>query len=225
MLITTQVAVETPESIDLYAEPAGIMARSLAFIIDFLIRGAIVAGCGIVFSLLGDGGSGVLLIVWFLVTWFYMVLFEVYRNGQTPGKKSLGLAVVNDDLTAVGWSTSITRNFLRFADALPLLYGAGIVTMILSPHFQRLGDLAAGTLVIYRRKESDKYSIPDCRPQPPPMSLERDDQLAFIGFAQRHQQLSEDRQKELANILTPLLPVEGEHRVNYVRGIGRWLLG
>lgn len=224
-IVSTQVLVETPESIDLQADPAGIVVRGLAFSVDFSIRATVLILLSIVLGLAGKAGLGIVLIAWFLLDWFYPVFFEVCRNGQTPGKKMMGLTVVNDDLTPIGWGTSIIRNLLRWADFFPLLYTAGLATMACSKHFQRLGDIAAGTLVIYRQSESQATQLTADKAQAPPVSLEREDQVAIIAFAQRHAQLSGDRQQELAAILEPLLPVEGAHRVGYLRGVGHWLLG
>ncbi|MCW8196267.1 RDD family protein [Proteobacteria bacterium 005FR1] len=223
--ISTGVLVETPESIDLEAEPAGIVVRGLAFTIDFLIRAIVLFVLGLALAFSGEAGMGVMLISWFLLEWFYPVFFEVFRAGQTPGKKKMGLRVVNDDLTPVGWGTSMIRNLLRWADFFPVLYTAGLATMAWNRYSQRLGDLAAGTLVIYSRKESMRSAGSDIRANPPPFQLEREDQVAFVGFAQRSQQLSEQRQQELADILGPLLPVHASQRVDYVRAVGQWLLG
>lgn len=225
MKISTQVSVETPESIDLYAEPAGIVIRSLAWLLDQLVIGAAQTVCFILFALAGVAGWGFILIFGFITSWFYSVLFEVLNEGQTPGKKWMGIAVVNDDLTSISWGTSIVRNFLRFADSMPFAYFAGIICMANTKHFQRLGDLAAGTLVIYRQNENTLGGLPDARPQVANFPMDREDQLAVIGFAQRHNQLSAERQQELANIMGPLLPVDEQHRVEYLRGLGRGLVG
>lgn len=237
--IDTQVLVETPEGVDLQALPAGIVVRGLAFAIDFGIR--IVAGIALslVLMLIGDTGQGIMLALWFVITWLYNVLFEVLYHGQTPGKKALNIAVVHDNLTPVVWSTSMIRNLIRVADSLPFLwpmpiplYLVGLLSMIFSKNYRRIGDMAAGTLVIYR--ESSKNNKPAQaeaadnnkeKPHAPPILLEREDQIAIIGFTQRQNQLSEDRQKELADIVGPILPTDKEHRVSYLRGIGHWLLG
>jgi len=166
-----------------------------------------------------------MLLLSFLLEWFYPVLFEVYRNGQTPGKKWLGLAVVNDDLTPVSWSTSLVRNLLRAVDFLPFAYVGGLSSMVLSRHFQRLGDLAAGTLVIHRPKQRALATLTDSRPQPPPFALAADDQIAIIDFAQRHRELSAARQRELANLLDQFTQRSDDGAVERLRGIGAWLLG
>lgn len=226
MIIQTQLAVETPESIDLQATPAGVGPRAMAYAIDFAIRTIAQLILLIVLGLAGLGGIGLFLVCMFLLEWFYPVFFEVLKNGQTPGKKQMQIAVVNDDLTPISWGTSIVRNLLRFADLLPAFFFFGTLSMILTKHYQRLGDMVAGTMVVYRRKDNKaKRALPRYQAHPPPFPLDREDQIAVIGFTHRHDQISEDRQQELADILGPVLPTDGAHRVDYLRGIGGWLLG
>lgn len=227
MTIQTQVLVETPENVDLQAVPAGLVARGLAFTLDFIIRCVAFIVLFIPLVFMGEAGMGIALIIMFLLDWFYPVLFEVLRHGQTPGKKHMGLVVVNDDLTPISWGTSIIRNLLRAVDAQPLVfYCFGGIAMVLTKNFQRLGDLAAGTLVVYNTPEIKlQRDLPKTEAHPPPIALDREDQIAVIGFTQRFNQLSQDRQQELADILAPMLPVEGKYRVSYLHGIGRWLLG
>ena len=117
--IDTVYDVETPEAIDLTANLAGPLARTLAYSIDLCIRTGVSTVAIIILAFMNEAGWGVFLIVSFLLEWFYPVLFEVLRQGQTPGKKWLGLAVVNDDLTPITWSSSIIRNLLRAVDILP----------------------------------------------------------------------------------------------------------
>lgn len=85
----------------------------------------------------------------FLLEWFYPIIFEVYRQGQTPGKKVMAIKVLQDNGIPVGWPTSLIRNLLRAVDFLPMMYGFGVVSMLIARNFRRLGDLAAGTLVVY----------------------------------------------------------------------------
>jgi uncharacterized RDD family membrane protein YckC len=149
-LLDTRYRVEIPGGINLEAQVVGPIPRSLAFAIDLAIRGIIVfvlSIAAIPFGAFGLGG-GFFLIFLFAIEWLYPVLFEVFWRGQTPGKKALGISVINDDLTPVTLGTSLVRNLLRTIDFLPLFYLAGLVTMLCNRRFQRLGDLAAGTLVI-----------------------------------------------------------------------------
>lgn len=223
--IDTICLVETPEGIDLQAELAGPVPRILAYAIDISIRVAVLTVVSIVLVFAGETGVGIILLLSFLLEWFYPVFFEVYNNGQTIGKKKMGLIVVNDDLTAIGWSSSLIRNLLRAADFLPFSYLGGLLCMVISNKFQRLGDLAASSLVIYKKKQKDNVALPECQSHPPPLPLELEDQIAIIGFSERYKELSHDRQEELADILKEVTLKESDSNINYLRGIGNWLLG
>src|SRR5512143_1036292 len=142
---------ETPEGIELGLRVAGPLPRALAWVIDALIRYGGLFIVSIALSILGEFGFGLFLILLFLVEWFYPVLFEVSR-GATPGKKMMGLAVVHDNGTPIGWPASMIRNLLRVIDFFPLMYGTGLLSMLINRQFKRLGDLAAGTLVVYREQ-------------------------------------------------------------------------
>ena len=225
-LLDTNYQVETPEAIDLTAQVAGPVPRILAYLIDFLIRSVVQGAVLIVLAFAGVAGFGIFLIVVFVLEWFYPVLFEVFKNGQTPGKKYLQIAVVNDDLTPVTWSTSIIRNLLRAADFLPASYVLGLSVMCSTKNFQRLGDLAAGSIVIHKRSlDLGSSALPDAPAVPPPIALSREDQVAVTGFVQRHSQLSLGRQMELAEILSDITEKDGEAAVKEVQGMGNWLLG
>lgn len=223
--IDTVYDVETPEAIDLTANLAGPLARTLAYSIDLCIRTGVSTVAIIILAFMNEAGWGVFLIVSFLLEWFYPVLFEVLRQGQTPGKKWLGLAVVNDDLTPITWSSSIIRNLLRAVDILPFAYTLGLIAMTCTKHFQRLGDLAAGTVVVYRKQNNLELQLPEAEAIAPPMGLNLDDHLAIASFTRRHGQISKARQEELANILEPVTGKHGEQAVTRLHGVGIWLLG
>lgn len=224
MLLDTRYQVETPEGIDLHAQLAGPVPRILAYLIDVVLRGAVLFALSVALYAAGNAGMGLLLVLVFLLEWFYPVLFEVYARGQTPGKKAMQLAVVNDDLTPVDWSASIVRNLLRAADFFPFGYFIGLICMTLSGRFQRLGDLAAGTLVIHQEQQMNTLSLPDIPPRIPPVALSLADQVAVINFTQRHQQLTRSRQQELAAIIQDLMQSNSEQAVEHLQGIGCWLL-
>ncbi len=225
MLLDTRYQVETPEGIDLHAQLAGPAPRILAYLIDITIRGVVLFVLSLMLYFVGNVGIGLLLLLSFLLEWFYPVLFEVYAKGRTPGKKAMQLTVVNDDLTPTNWSTSVIRNLLRAADFFPFAYLGGLICMMFSRHFQRLGDLAAGTLVIHQEQKKANLSLPDIPPRTPPVELPLDGQIAVIGFTQRHQQLTHSRQQELADIVKDLIHSDSEHAVQHLQGIGCWLLG
>lgn len=223
--IDTAYFIETPEGIDLEAQLAGLIPRVLAYSIDLFIRFVILTILSIVLLFMGKMGMGIFLVVSFLLEWFYPVYFEIFRKGQTPGKRRLNLAVVNDDLTPVTWDSSMTRNLLRAADFLPFAYLLGIISISVSKHFQRLGDLAAGTIVIHQPPAQQVDKLPEVEPVISPVDLSLDDQTAIINFTQRHNQLTHARQEELADILKDITRHEGDTGVSYLQGIGNWLLG
>ena len=154
---------ETPEGVDLGLSVAGPVPRALALALDSLIRLGLYLLLLPLLSL-SKLGAGLFLLGIFLVDWLYPVLFEVYR-GATPGKRAMGLAVVHDDGTPVGLAASLIRNLLRIIDFLPLFYGVGLVSCLVDRDFRRLGDLAAGTLVIHAEASKGKSSAPPTAPQ------------------------------------------------------------
>jgi uncharacterized RDD family membrane protein YckC len=174
------LTIETPEGVDLMLTLAGVGSRFVSAIVDYLIQ----AGLLIALALLlfggvaigdGDAGSGVVIAVYslasFLVFVGYDVTFEVLNSGQTPGKRMNGLRVVRTGGQPIGFVTSAVRNVLRLIDWLPLGYAVGMLAILVTKRNQRLGDLAAGTLVVRARKPapspvvavtpSDAQPVPD----------------------------------------------------------------
>ncbi len=213
-MLDTIHAVQTPEGVDLALPVAGPAPRALAYALDVLIQMVGLSSVQTVLFAAGESGFalGLYLIAVFLTNWFYPVLFEVLYRGQTPGKRIVGLRVVHENGTPVGWSASLLRNFLMVADFLPLLYLAGLVSMCVDASFRRLGDLAAGTLVVHvdgsqRRRRAKEIEIAE-RPAPPPFPLTLEEQGAVIAFAERAPLLSSARSAELAGIPSSLTGAE-----------------
>tara|TARA_B100001540_G_scaffold247420_2_gene222830 strand:- start:1150 stop:1839 length:690 start_codon:yes stop_codon:yes gene_type:complete len=217
--------VVTPENIDLQAECAGPVSRCLAYLIDLGVRSALLLLLALAPLFLDGAGFGLLLLGWFLLDWFYPVLFEVLKDGQTPGKRALGLRVVHMDLSPVGWNASLVRNLLRTVDFLPAAHLLALLSMCLTLRFQRLGDLAAGTLVIYRGGVPPAVPLPDVGARPLPVALDRDESVAVISFTRRSLQLSEERKRELVAILEPATPAGVSDPVQYWQGVGLGLMG
>ncbi|MAL90978.1 MAG: hypothetical protein CMK94_05460 [Pseudomonas sp.] len=224
-LLDNRLRVETPEGVDLLLRPAGLVPRALAFAVDLAIRGAILLALFISLGLLGKFGMGLGALLLFLVQWWYMVLFEVLNQGRTPGKHWLGLRVVHDDGTPVGWASSLTRNLLRFVDLLPFGYFLGALSCLGHPAFKRLGDIAAGTLVVYQEKPAERPALARAEPVAPPVGLSLDEQRALISFAERQASLSPDRRRELAAILAEPLATTAEDAERTIQGIARALMG
>lgn len=225
-MIDTIFRLETPEAIDLSISPAGPVARGLALAIDSAIRFGALALVGLSLSSLGEFGGGIFLVFFFLTEWFYPVLFEVLFQGQTPGKLSLGLRVVNSDGTPIGWSASIIRNLLRVADLLPFFYVAGIVSILSSDKMQRLGDLAAGTLVVNVRRAKLALVLPQqAGATAARIALRADEQRAILSFAERSGELSQARARELAMLLQPLTGAAPEAAANELFKLANGLAG
>jgi uncharacterized RDD family membrane protein YckC len=224
-LLDTRYKVETPEGIDLTLRPASLVPRALAFAIDLAIRGLVLLLVFLLLELLGKLGKGLAAIVIFMLTWWYMVLFEVLNQGRSPGKQWLGLRVVHDDGTPVGWAASLTRNLLRFVDFLPFAYGLGILSSLSHPAFKRLGDLAAGTLVVYKEIPAARPALPEVEPLRAPFSINLAEQRAILAFAERQSGLSSARCNEVAAILAEPLQVPPEQAQAQLNGIARGLLG
>ncbi|RBP48301.1 RDD family protein [Arenicella xantha] len=226
MKFDTICLVETPEGIDLHAELVGLVPRSLAYGIDLLVRIGILTVFGIAVALTGGKLGGLWLVAYFLLEWGYPVAFEVYRNGQTIGKKAFNIKVVNDDLTPIQFGPSLVRNLLRTADIFPFFYVFGAISICLTSRFQRLGDLAAGTVVIYAEEPAyDSSALDDVTPVTPVMALSEAQQTAFINFSLNRGNLSQARQQEIAEIIRDVIPQRIDDPVDYVRGVGKWLLG
>ncbi len=217
-------AVQTPEGIELHLPLAGIVPRAAAWLIDVLIRSGIYLVLGLLLMLLGNTGMGLFLIATFTVEWFYPVLFEVLRDGQTPGKRAYDIRVIHDDGTPIGWSASLIRNLLRVVDFLPLAYGFGLLSLMLNRDFKRLGDLAAGSLVIHVQSVANAPALPDVPPVRPDWPLSLEEQQAIIAFAQRSRTLTEERARELALLTVPLVD-PARQPVATLQGMANWLMG
>jgi uncharacterized RDD family membrane protein YckC len=168
--IDDRITIATPEGVDLELTLAGVGSRFVSALVDLMLQIVLlvgVTGTGAAVGAFGNGfGSAVVLIASFLVFAAYDVLFEVFAAGRTPGKRLNGLRVVRTDGSPVTFVTSAIRNVLRLVDILPGLYLVGIVTILVTRRNQRLGDVAAGTLVVRERTEH-----PSLRQLQPPQAL------------------------------------------------------
>lgn len=204
MLLDTRHSLETPEGASLPLTPAGFGVRFLAQVIDFLIRTVAYICLSIPIAFL-DSSGGLILIMVFLLEWFYPVFFEVTRHGRTPGKKSMGIHVINDDATPVTFAPSLLRNLLRVVDILPVFYLTGIIASLCNKQFKRLGDLAAGTMVVYDIPPVRDPSFEVKGQMSVPSDFSTEEQRALLAFAERSKFLSSERQSELAVILQPVI--------------------
>ncbi|HET7423196.1 MAG TPA: stage II sporulation protein M [Gemmatimonadales bacterium] len=208
--------VETPEHVVLDLEIAGVGSRALAAILDMIILVgsflgvmtvlAILAGYGLT---VGRLGSAILLLGGFAAWTGYFIFFEGLRQGQTPGKRAVGIRVVMDTGYAVTLSAAAARNLLRTADFLPPPYLTGALLVALHPRAKRLGDMVAGTVVARDRPTE----IAAARPRAPAASAfdtlpdltDAEFQL-LAQYAARHEQLARGPQARLAAAIAARLP-------------------
>ena len=225
-MLDTARRVATPEGVEITLRVAGPVPRALAYTLDLLLRGAVMFALMIAVSALGNFGSAIMLLAAFLLEWLYPVYFEVLSAGATPGKRAMGLIVLNDDGTPVRWPASLTRNLLRAIDFLPFLYFIGFVTMVANRDFKRLGDLAANTLVVYRDEKPAAASIPEASPIAPSIPLTLAEQRTLLDFSERSNRLTAERAAELAEIVAPLTSGHsGPAAVQQLVGIANHLVG
>ncbi len=151
---------------------AGLGSRFIALLVDtslqLLLMLALVAGSAVV-----GGGAGLVAVGGFLLFFGYPVLFETLASGRTPGKMLAGLRVVTDAGGPVAFLTSAVRNVVRVVDAIPGTYAVGTLVLLATERNQRLGDLAAGTVVVRDREAAAR--TPDlagfAATAPPPPAL------------------------------------------------------
>ncbi|HYL26421.1 MAG TPA: RDD family protein [Candidatus Nitrosotalea sp.] len=211
--------VRTPESIAFSYELAGLGSRFLALMVDQAIQiltlvaifgGLILAASRITAANHGSppvadkvamsiAWATIILIV-FIVLFGYFIIFEAAWNGQTPGKKLLGLRVVRDGGYPLDFGASLIRNLIRVGEWILGYYILAAISMVLSPENKRLGDLAAGTIVIrdarlakpldLRRRDEPAYAST--------AYLSGEERAIVKRFLERRDALSRERRRELA---------------------------
>jgi uncharacterized RDD family membrane protein YckC len=217
--------METPEGIFLDLRIAGPVVRGLAWSVDFGVRFAVFMILIQALAWAGNTGWGLISISIFLLEWFYPVLFEVLRGGVTPGKQIFGIKVLMDDGTPIGWQASILRNLLRAVDFLPLFNVTGLITMVMTKNFQRLGDIAAGTLTVYESTRGSVGDLPAAPAVQPGCTLTVDEQTALVHFSERMQGINSQRSEELADLAAPLTGVTGKQGVEAIVQMANWIAG
>jgi uncharacterized RDD family membrane protein YckC len=225
-MLDTAREVPTPEGIELSLRLAGPVSRALAWLIDLFLRLLVFGVLSMALGMLGKLGFGLVLILWFGLEWFYPVAFEVWYGGATPGKRALGLMVLQEDGTPVRLSASLTRNLLRAIDFFPFCYGVGLTVMLLDRDFRRLGDIAAGTVVVYREPATRHAAVPEAPPAAPLVPLTLEEQRTVLDFASRAGSLTQERAEELA-LLAPQLTGTAQGALARMRllSIANYLIG
>ncbi len=235
------LSVETPEQININYQIAGIGSRFFAALLDTLLLGLIVIIGAYVnenfIEELGDffgnwlGAIGGIVI--FAIFWGYFMVFELTTNGQSPGKLALGLRVIKEGGYPINFADSAIRNLMRIVDFLPFCYGAGLLVMLLNQNWQRLGDLAAGTLVVRTtqtklrnmRSNESQNTLPNSIATQEmiyaawikPMLVTEHEWNLILDYFHRHAELTAIRQLELSRTIgKPIAEkMEGKGSINY----------
>ncbi len=165
--------IRTPDNIELSYALAGPGSRAAAYFLDLLIM---VFGCQLLVNLLlgvlasilelAGGNSGLWIaaisgLLMFSLYNGYFILFEWLWNGQTPGKRLLHIRVIKEGGYALRFFDTLLRNLLRVVDFLPFFYGVGLTSLLLTRDSQRVGDLLAGTIVVYQELVETDSLLPE----------------------------------------------------------------
>jgi uncharacterized RDD family membrane protein YckC len=225
--LDTLLRAETPEGIELALKPAGLVARGQAYLLDLMARFGLFFVIAMFAGPTGAFGPVIMMLSMFLIEWFYPVVFELTLGGATPGKRALGLQVVMENGLPVTPAASLLRNLLRAADFLPAMYAVGVVAMLCRTDFRRLGDLAAGTLVVHSAPVKLHGAMPAAAPRPPLRALDQREQAAIVAWAGRATRLTPARFDELAQIAAGIAPVEApnESASQRLLGVAHSVLG
>lgn len=201
-----QLTIDTPEQVAIRFPLAGLGSRFFAILTDSAVQGVAYAVLVLIFVLIATSAPKTaagafthtgekwlvagLILFHFLMYWGYFTLFETFWNGQTPGKKLLKIRVIQQSGRQITFFEAMTRNLLRVVDALPGFYLIGVIAMLSNRQHQRLGDLAAGTLVIHERPSdaplgfgSRSITAAAFEPQPPEPFLHQADEVTLPADA------------------------------------------
>ncbi|HCI91021.1 MAG TPA: RDD family protein [Verrucomicrobiales bacterium] len=229
--IDTLQSIELAEGVEIYLRAAGPYVRVLAYLIDLLIRiGVCVVAYFLImlFSLIvgGNVAQGLSMLIMFVLVFFYYVVFEAGKRGASPGKRVMGLRVVDTSGAPITFGQSFIRNMLRFADGMPIpTYGFGLLSTLMNRRFQRLGDLLANTVVVYDRLPLMHLASlpPALESSSPGVVLTREEQAALLAFRERGGMWSEARRIELADHAQELTGRTGQAGMSRLLGMAQWL--
>jgi uncharacterized RDD family membrane protein YckC len=212
--------VRTPESIAFSYELAGLGSRFLALIVDQAIQIVVLVSIfiGIVLAASRTAGHiakpilseqvaqslaiALIATIAFVVLFGYFILFEALWNGQTPGKRVVGLRVVRDGGYPIDFGASLIRNLIRVGEQLVFYYLISAISALLSPENKRIGDIAAGTVVVRDARLSEPRNLAAQTYEPayaPTVYLDGDERALIKRFLERRDALAANRRRELAS--------------------------
>ncbi len=214
--------IATPEGVEIELEPAGVGSRAAARLLDYILQVLCLFALGLVYGFTAaafgfeDGTAGSVPETVFFVIYVialsaivlgYDIVFETFNAGQTPGKKRNGLRVVTDMGGRIGFKAATIRNLLRIVDEAITLYLGAFVSITRSAKSQRLGDMAAGTMVVREADAGGDYE-PQIRASTAVMineaadwdigAIESDQINAINAFLGRRRVLSAEQRRDLA---------------------------
>ena len=214
--IDNTIEIVTPENIAFRYQVAGPFRRLPAYLIDLAIRGVMfLLGSILVMVMFGMAGLpglgfGLVLVLWFLLDWFYGGAFETFWNGQTPGKRLLQIRVLSIDGQPINGLQAVLRNVLRVVDQQPMVFSlVGLAAATMNDRFQRMGDLACGTMVVVDEPRwfhgvirlNDPGTIRLASRIPPSYQAPRTMVQALATYVQRRMNFAPMRRLEIARPL------------------------
>jgi uncharacterized RDD family membrane protein YckC len=218
-MASADYTVLTPERVSLEYGIAGIGSRGGAVLIDTLIQTVVLlvvtaalTGATVAVSTFVEDisrGTGILILaLWvlaaFLITSGYFIIFEIVWNGQTPGKRLLGLRVIRESGYPLRPVDSAIRNLVRIVDWLPIGYGIGVLVMLTNRRSRRLGDFAGGTIVVregVRRTLSTVTPVGASLEESPAVTLSSPDATLVRDFLMRRGSMDGSARRNLAQRL------------------------
>jgi uncharacterized RDD family membrane protein YckC len=208
MVFEDRLTIDTPEGVPLELTLAGVGSRCSSALIDYIFQTIILVALALVLRYgagVSPGASAVsgafFVVGFFLVFWGYDVAFEVLNSGRTPGKAMNGLRVVRESGAPVTFGTSAVRNVIRIIDLLPGTYLVGITAILVTRRNQRVGDLAAGTLVIREHRELPpevRFSYLVEAPAWDTSAVNQQDVDAVAAFLSRRDELAAGARSQIA---------------------------
>jgi uncharacterized RDD family membrane protein YckC len=229
--LDTLQPVELADGVEIQLRVAGPAVRSTAWLLDLLVFlvALLVIELALAYTIAhvigGEMTQGITMLIMFVMNWFYNVIFESSSRGCTPGQKWMKLRVISVTGGPVTVSQAILRNFLRVIDFMPFLYLTGFLSCLFTKRFQRLGDLVAGTVMVYT--DPPPVTLPkttvNAERRAPPIPLSREEQAALQQFLERAPNWSDERRLELSGILQPLTEAVGVEGLRRLVGMAMWI--
>ncbi len=229
--VDTLQPVELADGVEIQLRVAGPAVRSTAWLLDLIVFLIALLVAELLLLLIVtrwigfEISGGLSMLMAFIFTWFYNVAFEASARGCTPGQKWMKIRVASVTGGPVTLAQAVLRNFLRVIDFMPFLYLTGFLTCLFTKRFQRLGDLVAGTVMVYT--DPPPVMIPqtqiNAERRAPPVVLTREEQAALHQFIERAPLWSDERRLELSALVEPLTQAQGQEGLRRLVGMALWL--